>query len=87
MKLKYVICKNGNFAIFTTAEAHNDMARAMEGQPVGAGFCDISIGYEQKSNQEVQIVNVHCYGGSVSLGIASRTEDEGIINNFINNYY
>lgn len=81
MELKYIIDKYGNFAMFTKANTHSEIAKGFYSEPVGAGFCNI----RQKADSED--VNVHCYGESVSLNLKSREEDENIINNKLNNPY
>lgn len=87
-RLKYLIDKSGNFAIFTDVQSHEDMARGMYQKPVGAGFCDIAVGYYQEDGKEKQNVSVHCYGESASLGIKANQHflmDEFEINKIINN--
>jgi len=81
IELKYVVTEHGDFAIFTKLSNHSDVARGLHGRPVGAGFCNI----RQKADSED--VNVHCYGRSVSLNLASRPEDEEMINKKINFNY
>lgn len=82
-KLKYIIDKYGNFAIFSKNNAHSDIAKGFEFKPVGAGFCTIAVGYkatEDCFDDIKEIVNVHCFGESISLELESREEDEKIIN-------
>jgi len=83
-ELKYVVTENGDFAIFSKLTNHCDV-HGLYGKVVGAGFCTIAVGYKPKweLGEEERIVNVHCYGRSVSLGIESRKEDEEIINSKI----
>jgi len=62
-KLKYVVDECDGFAIFPPYVNHDDVARlmALRGFPVvGAGFIEIFDG------------EVHCYGKSQSLKMASR---------------
>lgn len=82
MKLKYIIDTNNRFLIFSETIIHASIRSEDLGKIVGAGFCTIDIGYDP-ANEEYP--NVHCFGESVSLRIASREEDEKIINNQINN--
>lgn len=94
-KLKYIIDKHGNFAIFSTLATHASVARGFDthNEIVGAGFCNIAVGYKNnpfdvsfdQAKEEKEIVNVHCWGESVSLNIKSREEDEQIINRKLNN--
>ena len=81
MELKYIVTSHNDFAIFSPSINHNDMARVLNGKPVGAGSCNIR--QQADSNR----VNVHCYGQSLSLHIGSREEDEEIINKNINHNY
>lgn len=74
MELKYIVTDQNAFAIFSTTQSHSDMVRGMWGIPVGAGYCNIA------RQADSEYANVHCYGESVSLGLKSREEDEGIIN-------
>ena len=76
---KYVVTEDGDYAIFSKATAHADIAKVLSGKPVGAGFCTI----QQKAFSED--VDVHCYGESLSLHISSRgEEDKETINRAIN---
>ena len=87
-ELKYVITDNNDFAIFSKHTNHSDIGRVLWGNPVGAGFCTIAVGYKELKDTELggemHIVNVHCYGRSVTLNLDSREEDENIINDKIN---
>lgn len=82
MELKYVITNEDNFAIFDKLTNHNDVAKSLDGKPIGAGFCKITTQYCKE--YEVEIPKVICYGSSHTLKIKSRKEDEEIINNNIN---
>ena len=79
--LKYILDDYGNFAIFSDTNTHSDMARGFHFKPVSAGFCTIAKGYKtNEDGDEETIVNIHCFGESVSLNLKSREEDEKIIN-------
>jgi hypothetical protein len=81
MELKYVVTENNDFAIFSKATKHSNIARVLHGVPVGAGFCTI----RQKADS--MDVDAHCYGNSVSLLLHSRPKvDEDIINTALNSY-
>jgi hypothetical protein len=83
-RLKYIIDEHGNFAIFSDVNLHSDMAKGFHFKPVSAGFCTIDIGYKIDTNgKEETIVNVHCFGESISLKLKGREEDEKIINSLI----
>ena len=83
-KLKYILDEYGNFAIFSESNSHSDMARGFHFKPVSAGFCTIAVGYKHgefdNNGEEKRMVNVHCFGESISLKLKSRTEDGDIIN-------
>lgn len=80
-KLKYILDGYGNFAIFSDKNSYEDMARGFHFKPIRAGVCTIDIGYKMdKDGEEERIVNVHCFGESISLGLESREEDSEIIN-------
>lgn len=86
-KLKYILDKYGNFAIFSDGNSHSDMAKGFHFKPVSAGFCTIAVRYkatEDYFDDIKEIVNVHCFGESISLGLKSKEEDENIINKKIN---
>ena len=80
MELKYVITEHNNFAIFSKGTNHGDIGKELHGDPVGAGFCTL------RKHGDLDNINIHCYGESISLGIESREEDEKIINKALNNY-
>ncbi len=84
MRLKYVLTDRKDFAIFTDSTAHRDIAKVLYGQPIGAGFCDIAVGYDDDNKNKI---NVHCWGNSVSLGIESNETDEQVINERLTNQY
>ena len=81
MRLKYILDKYGNFAIFTEANTHVDMAKGFYQKPISAGFCYLAglIPTQKGAND----IHVHCFGESVSLGLKSRPEDGQIITNKI----
>ena len=88
MKLKYIVTKNNNFAIFSETSNHNDIARGLDGIPAGAGFCTIGIDTPYlNALRGNNSISIHCYGQSISLKIKSRPEDEEIISNKINDKY
>jgi len=76
MKSKYIIVKQGNTElpfIFSELSVHNDIARAVGGTVLGAGFCFISDD------------RYHCYGESISCKVKSRGHiDENILNSLLN---
>lgn len=74
MELKYVVTDEDAFAIFSAVQSHREMARAMWGKPVGAGFCTVT------SAADSEHAHVHCYGDSLTLNLTARIEDENIIN-------
>lgn len=85
-RLKYIIDNYKNFVIFSDGNSHEDMAKGFYFKPVSAGFCTIDVDYEtgEENNQyEKLIVNIHCFGESISLGLKSKEEDEKIINSLI----
>ncbi len=89
MRFKYIRSETGSFAIFSQEEVHADMARSMRGKIIGAGFCSIGIGYYNDGNdKEHTIINIHCYGESISLGVnGNKKEDEDYINKKVNDKY
>jgi hypothetical protein len=81
MRLKYIVTDSHSFAIFSAGEKHSDVARGLDGKPIGAGFCTIA------AEADSPRANVHCFGESFSLGgLKSRGEDEQLINRIINSY-
>ncbi len=88
--MKYVVSDQNCFAIFDDVSSHRDMARAIYGKAVGAGFCNMKIGYRPVGHdldREQRFISVHCYGRSDTLDLESREEDEVIINEKINSNY
>lgn len=83
-KLKYVVDEYGNIAIFSPGATHADIARAMHGKPVGAGFITVDI---QISGHDAGDLDINCFGESVSLNIKSRqVTDEIIISKKLKGY-
>jgi hypothetical protein len=72
-ELKYIIDKYNNFAIFSKANQHSDIAKSFYSQPIAAGFCHITAEHKIK-----------CYGKSISLNLQSRKEDSEIIQKALN---
>lgn len=85
MKLKYILTRTGAFALFSEVHTHADMARGMYGDIVSAGFCHLSVAYND-GNPEIKY-RMNCYGESISLKLKSRPEDSDIISNKLNNPY
>jgi hypothetical protein len=75
MKCKYIIVKHGGTEqpfVFSELSIHSDVARAVGGHVVGAGFCFID---EDR---------YHCYGESVSCQVKSRGQvDEKVLNELL----
>lgn len=89
MRFKYIVSEYGTFALFSETEIHADIARGMAGKIVGAGFASIGIGYytDKETEEERTMLNVHCFGESISLGInGNKQHDENIINKKLNHH-
>lgn len=75
MKCKYIITKRGSIEqpfVFSELSQHADIARAVGGDVVGAGFCFID---EDR---------YHCYGESISCKVKSRGEvDDKVLNDLL----
>jgi len=75
MKSKYIIVRHGNISmpfVFSDLCTHSDVARAVGGIVVGAGFCYI---VEDR---------YHCYGESISCQVKSNgDEDSKILNRML----
>ena len=75
MKCKYIIVKQGSIEqpfVFSELSIHADIARAVGGEVVGAGFCFI--------NED----RYCCYGESVSCKVKTRGEkDENVLNRML----
>lgn len=80
MELKYIITNTNEYAIFSTGNSHDDIARGMYGTPVSAGFLHLEIsakfedGIIQDTNETV--LKTRCYGESISLHIISKHEED-----------
>jgi hypothetical protein len=83
-RLKYIIDNYKNFVIFSDGNSHKDIAKGFYFKPLSAGFCTIDIGYKtEEDGWEKRVINIHCFGESISLGLKSKEEDEKIINSLI----
>ena len=75
MKCKYIIVNRGGIElpyVFSELDQHADIARAVGGTVVGAGFCFID---EDR---------YHCYGESISCKVKSRADvDHKILNRLL----
>ena len=75
MKCKYIIVKQGSIElpfVFSELSTHVDVARAVGGQVVGAGFCFIDGD------------RYCCYGESVSCNVKTRGDkDEKVLNEML----
>ncbi len=79
-RMKYIVLDNNQFVMFSTGLVHRDVARGLDGTPVGAGFCNVM------READSEYANVHCWGESVSLGIESREQDDQIVNRYLKSY-
>lgn len=80
MILKYILDDYGNFAIFSEANIHSDMAEGFYTKPISAGF----IQFREIVGESNKKISVHCYGKSISLNLKSHPEDSGIITKKLN---
>jgi hypothetical protein len=75
MKCKYIVVKQGGLElpfVFSELSTHVDIARAVGGEVVGAGFCFIDGD------------RYCCYGESVSCNVKTRGEkDEKVLNEML----
>ena len=75
MKCKYIIVKQGSIEqpfVFSELSTHVDIARAVGGEVVGAGFCFI--------DQD----RYCCYGESISCKVKTRGDkDEKVLNEML----
>jgi len=75
MKCKYIIVKQGSIEqpfVFSELSQHADVAYAVGGDVIGAGFCYIADD------------RYHCYGESISCNVKSRGEvDDKILNRLL----
>ncbi len=73
-QMKYIIVDNGSWHspyIFHEGVQHFEMAQNVPGKVIAAGFIRWTPD------------GIECYGNSISLGIASRTEDTTLINKML----
>ena len=79
MKAKYIVIKSGGLEqpfVFSELAAHADVARALDREVVGAGFCYIK---ETPDGPRYK-----CYGESVSLLVRNRGEvDDDVLNRLL----
>ncbi len=72
MKSKYIVVDLGGIAlpfVFSELSTHSDVARALGGTVIGAGFCYIA--YDK----------YECYGESISCRVKSRGEQDAKVLN------
>lgn len=76
MKSKYLVLKHGSFElpfVFSELSEHAEVARALHGEIIGAGFCYINDDYRYT-----------CYGRSVSCDTESRKDvDAKVLNRML----
>jgi hypothetical protein len=65
---KYIKTKDGEMIVFSESILHSTF---MHRSPISAGFIKF---YTNKDGE----LDCHCYGESISLGLASEPEDSGI---------
>lgn len=72
--LKYIIYEDLSVALFSPSLVHATMARTTEkgSAAISAGFCKLT------SDLEIEVG-----GGSATLGLESREEDKGILEDFL----
>lgn len=78
MRTKYIVLEQGTPApvVFPETMKHSDVARALGGKVLGAGFCYIE--------NDMYV----CYGASTSLHVNSREDlDAEILNTRLGNTY
>ena len=75
MKCKYILVRQGSFTlpyVFSELSTHSDVAQAVGGEVVGAGFCFIEGD------------RYHCYGESISCKVKSNGEmDAKLLNRLL----
>ena len=71
---KYVII-DGSAIVFSAEIAHSDMVRHHQ-KADGAGFVRF---YHTKNKWGEDKIIAKCYGGSITLGVASREEEDSVI--------
>lgn len=87
MTLKYILDRNGNFAIFSEVQEHFAMSRDFYQKPVSAGFCRISAVNGASLKEPIGCLpklEVECFGHSASLNLDSREQDSKIISDRMN---
>lgn len=76
MRTKYIVLKKGSSEmpyLFSELDTHSEVARALGGKVVGAGFCWIN------DNGQYE-----CYGESISCNVKSRKEvDSKVLNDLL----
>lgn len=72
-KLKYIVDKYGNIAIFSAIANHSDVARSIPNKPIAAGFVQIDLGGPSLDKFGSAPV-ITCYGESTTLKLESRGE-------------
>jgi len=73
-EMKYIVCHGVCPILFSAAQKHSEFKHF---NPESAGFCRIN----NKDRYQVS-----CYGESVSLNLKSRSRDEILISNMLNEY-
>lgn len=74
IETKYVII-DGCAIVFSAAIAHSDMVRHHQ-KVEGAGFVRF---YSSKNQWGEDVISAKCYGGSITLGVASREEEDSFL--------
>lgn len=79
--LKYIVTDRGAFAIFNGLQEHQEVARSLYGNPVGAGFIlPLAVnGALAQENACVPTLKFKCFGRSMSLNLESRGEIDAAI--------
>ena len=72
--VKYVIV-DCSAIVFSAAIAHSDMVRHHQ-KVDGAGFVRF---YPRKNEWGEDVIIARCHGGSITLGVASREEEDSFI--------
>ena len=74
--MKYINFENIGIVIFPELIQHSDMAQIVGHKAISAGFFNVA-----------DADDAHCFGKSVSLGIASRPEDTKELQRNLRGYY
>ena len=69
--LKYVIDEYKNVTVFSPSATHADIARAMHGKPIAAGFIRM-----ESLTTVTGGPYIRCFGESISLNIKSRGQED-----------